>query len=64
MINFRVEMLYWLQQERRALQLDKLGEPEQLKQFIRDNHVTISEENAPGSRVPLPITNVTIDQKI
>jgi len=56
-------MLYWLQQERRAFQLDKLCEPEQLKQFIRDNHVTISDESSPTPRLPLPITNVTIDQK-
>ena len=56
-------MLYWLQQERRAVQLDKLGEPEQLKQFIRDNHVSVGDESSLAPRLPLPIRNVTIDQK-
>ena len=56
-------MLYWLQQERRAVDLDKYGEPEQLKQFIRDNHVTVSDGRSPTPRLPVPITNVTIEQK-
>lgn len=56
-------MLYWLQQERRAVQLNKVGEPEQLKQFVRDNHVTAIRKIAPEPHFPISFTNVKINQE-
>ena len=56
-------MLYWLQQQRRSLYLNKCGEPEQLKQFMRDNQLTMVNSDRKTNHLPLPITNVTVDQK-
>ena len=56
-------MLYWLQQERRAVQLSKLGEPKQLKEFMRDNHVTAIGDVGSSSQLPLAVSTIKINHE-
>ncbi|CAK8694834.1 coiled-coil domain-containing protein 87-like isoform X3 [Clavelina lepadiformis] len=61
----KVEMLYWLQQERRCRRLYEQGQPEQLMQFMRDNHITVTKTTAntyTSNQIRIPVKAVTMKQ--
>nr|CAB3228753.1 coiled-coil domain-containing protein 87-like [Phallusia mammillata] len=57
----KIEMLYWLQQERRCQMLSDHGYPQQLRQFIHENNTSAAVKPITRVPAPVPINNVTID---